>query len=1738
MKRKREAHLRNVVFGVLLLVTLLLVFYGFPQGGPTVSYTGFLKGKPQASPQAETGSYAITTVFNGNKITSSGYHSSAVVTTGVELAPRFLTDEGVPVYLVEGSGSSVKGSDASNNLNIHYLDEFEGKSSSNQKIDQKIYQMLKKNKQVPVIIRFSGLQNFYSPGNDNARADRKAKFLNKKTNLNSLLKSHAKLKNDLLIINGVSADIDADTLALLQNSPDIEKVDADAEFELFLDESVPEITADQVWNLVDSSGNTITGIRERIAIIDSGVDYTHPDLGGCFGPSCKVLGGYDFVNNDDNPMDDNGHGTHVAATAAGKGLLKGVAPDAKILAYKVCDSGGRCPFSAILSAIDYSVDPNRDGNPVDHVDVMSMSLGGSGDPDDVLSTAVDEASAAGVVATISAGNSGPYPATIGSPGTARTAITVAAACKASQIGNPNYIAAGVPCCMDGAIARFSSRGPLIWNGEDIQKPDIAAPGVYICAARWDSAWSNTCFDDEHVRISGTSMAAPHMAGAVALMRQAYPSYTPEQIKNQLKITARDLGMSYNYQGAGEVNLIMAIPSAAKITSTPGMLQITTDPTTRLTVREQVFSVTPLQANISTLTISTDINASGITLSFNKTTLQVANKGTDTFKVTVTIDNDFASAGAHYGTILLSENGVAQGAIGVSIKVQPTLSLSTTSIYYGVDNPELSSWSSEPQQVTVTNLRTDAGQSINITFQSSVAGIVLNVNPPILYVPANSSANFSTQFIVDNALVPNDIYRGAISVKYKSSSLHIGTLFYKYHLLTVNGNFSEDGGLNVLHIFSRDRKDFAGGIAFRNVPSISILFTHAGIYDLLFSFTNLSTASLDRMVAKEGVLINGSTTVGVSWTEAVHKVQTVPTDISGNLFVWPTPTSTLDVTYIYMSRPLMLDSVTCFSYACHKVTEPLYFSDVSVFRIDHIYNSPQINETIYFFSNSFTGTGDKNFSNTPADFKTVYVQMDINRQLGLNVSPLVTFSDLFSSTVTYTNKLMPLPQKQTIYSMLPADYSVSQYTSDIKRVDCPPKACPTLFASPSVNANNTRRVVYFSFVNPVYPMEGNTIYNGLGPSVWAAKFRNSEKTIKLVSYSVVDNVDWLIGFTRQDYALQEYNSVPFTISKNGVIVSSGTVPGSSVPFVSATTFSPITLNTSGVYEFRIDSFTYLIKSQNMTAKVYAKFNTSSDPNPPAIKRLYFFTDNARSEVYDGNKANRLELELDPVGGAMKAASASFSKDGINFIPLGLSGSNPYVANMPPLSGLSKLTLRIQGVDVSNNILTYTFELPAIGAPAGGDATAPTTSLTSPANGTVLSGTVNVNVQASDNVGVTKVELYKDGSILGTKTASPYTFAWNTSADTNELHTLQSTAYDAAGNIGVSSIISVEVTGGIPPGDQTPPAISNVRSENITNSSALILWDTDEPSNSKVYYGTTPSFVPGGSYSSPSKYVMSHSIQINGQPGTFYYYKVSSCDVAGNCAESLTYNFTTTGGLTCSDGTSYGRCSATKPKYCSSGTLINNCTGCGCPTGQACNSTSKACYTPGDTTPPAVSITYPANGAVLSGTINVSVQASDNVGVTKVELYRNSTLVGNKTTAPYVFMWNTSTVSDGSYGLQSKAYDAAGNVGVSSVVSVQVRNAPVDSIPPVVNITFPLDGSTVARKSTVVITANATDNVGVTKVQFYINSQLVCSDTTTPYSCSWRVPAAAGKSYTLMAKAYDAAYNVTGSAGTATVRVTSK
>lgn len=191
---------------------------------------------------------------------------------------------------------------------------------------------------------------------------------------------------------------------------------------------------------------------------------------------------------------------------------------------------------------------------------------------------------------------------------------------------------------------------------------------------------------------------------------------------------------------------------------------------------------------------------------------------------------------------------------------------------------------------------------------------------------------------------------------------------------------------------------------------------------------------------------------------------------------------------------------------------------------------------------------------------------------------------------------------------------------------------------------------------------------------------------------------------------------------------------------------------------------------------------------------------------------------------------------------------------------------------------------------------------------------------------------------------------------------------------------------------------------------------------------------------------------------------------------------------------------------------------------------------DTTAPSVSLSSPTSGAILKGTVSVAAIATDDVGVTRVDFYLDgSILIGSRTASPWSVAWDTSTVSAGSHALTARAFDAAGNSSTSTPVTVTVAApVPADTTPPVSAITSPAAGATVVRRSTVTITASASDDTGVTRVDFTVDGSVVCSTTKAPYACSWTVGAKPRQVYELRANARDAAGNTGPSAA---VQVTS-
>lgn len=458
--------------------------------------------------------------------------------------------------------------------------------------------------------------------------------------------------------NGVALDINEKQAELLKNSSYIKRITRNGGVRASLNESVPLIKAPDVWNMKDSQGRSVTGQGVKIAIVDTGIDYTHQDLGGCTSEQfvnkqcAKVIGGYDFVNADNDPIDDNGHGTHVSSTAAGNGVLKGVSPDASLIGYKVLDQWGGGWDDDVLAAIEAAIQTRLNTDTTDDIDVMNLSLGGWGDPADPLSSAIDRAADAGIVSAISAGNRGPDEQTIGSPGLANKAITVGATNKTP------------------VMADFSSKGPVIQMLDlqnEIIKPNIVAPGVNICAARANIVYISASASvtgggttpdcgSNYIFKSGTSMAAPHVAGAAALLKQLYPQWTPEEIKGALMAAASDLGETPFVQGSGMINVAKSAQATSLIT--PGSLSFGfVDKSSQNVMMTKDLVIKNIKG-ATTYSISLKEGVSrptAIHVTFSQNSFPLASGESKTIKVNLNIDNDLLPEGLYFEEIQIAEN---------------------------------------------------------------------------------------------------------------------------------------------------------------------------------------------------------------------------------------------------------------------------------------------------------------------------------------------------------------------------------------------------------------------------------------------------------------------------------------------------------------------------------------------------------------------------------------------------------------------------------------------------------------------------------------------------------------------------------------------------------------------------------------------------------------------------------------------------------------------------------------------------------------------------------------------------------------------------------------------------------------------------------------------------------------------------------------------------------------------------
>ncbi|MFD8343011.1 S8 family serine peptidase [[Kitasatospora] papulosa] len=358
----------------------------------------------------------------------------------------------------------------------------------------------------------------------------------------------------------------------------IAKLWLDGKVEAALKDSVPQVNAPQAWaEGFDGKGTTV-------AVLDTGIDATHPDVKDRVKQSRSFVPGEEVV-------DGNGHGTHVASTIAGSGAAsdganKGVAPAADLIVGKVLSNEGSGADSGIIEAMEWAK--------AEGADVVSMSLGSSipDDGGDPMAQAVDALSAdGGPLFVIAAGNA--YGAgTIGSPGSAASALTVAAVDKQDR------------------RADFSSMGPLVRSYG--LKPDLSAPGVDINAA---ASRSVPGIDGMYQSMSGTSMATPHVAGAAAVLKQRHPEWSGQRIKDALMSSSKLLPDHTPYeQGTGRLDVKAAVDTTIEATGSVEVASYDWPHSAQDAVAERTLTYRNTGDEDVTLKLATDTDAAAYTLS--------------------------------------------------------------------------------------------------------------------------------------------------------------------------------------------------------------------------------------------------------------------------------------------------------------------------------------------------------------------------------------------------------------------------------------------------------------------------------------------------------------------------------------------------------------------------------------------------------------------------------------------------------------------------------------------------------------------------------------------------------------------------------------------------------------------------------------------------------------------------------------------------------------------------------------------------------------------------------------------------------------------------------------------------------------------------------------------------------------------------------------------------------------------
>ena len=468
--------------------------------------------------------------------------------------------------------------------------------------------------------------------------------------------------------NGFSCTANAETILQLSERKDIAMIYSD-ELKRMLPEGetshpatakgngwhVDKINAPEVWSY---NGSGYTGNGVIVGMLDSGLNYNHIDIVNSLwdGGSEYPLHGYDFINNDNDPMDDHGHGSHTAGIVAGQGTAgtqTGIAPGAKLMVLKVISAEGEGDDSHLIAGTEFAMEHGAD--------ILSISLCAPGSGPcyfyrDVYRTAMD----AGIVVAAAAGNEAqqqyayPVPYNVGAPGNCPPPWLHPDQRRLISGGLSAVISVGATDSND-ARCDFSSVGPVTWaygqfvgdyndypyeNGDATQpgliRPDLAAPGANITSL-------NYATNNGYIEFDGTSMATPCVSGVLALLLEADPELTPAQLDSIIELTSVKVGNNAknNRVGAGRVDALAAIN--ALFHHGP----------TNLTAEYDGYEVT-LNWTAAPETVSYQVYRDGIRIANNLTATTYSDHlnfgGSYTYYVNAILADDMTSLPSNYVTV--------------------------------------------------------------------------------------------------------------------------------------------------------------------------------------------------------------------------------------------------------------------------------------------------------------------------------------------------------------------------------------------------------------------------------------------------------------------------------------------------------------------------------------------------------------------------------------------------------------------------------------------------------------------------------------------------------------------------------------------------------------------------------------------------------------------------------------------------------------------------------------------------------------------------------------------------------------------------------------------------------------------------------------------------------------------------------------------------------------------------------